>query len=276
MNTLKQSHLIKVNKNFNSIYNLVKWIFKRCALFPTCFNDRTIITHHLSCFLCPLCYPFPGSSVPPITTPAATVVPAPRDRHSPAAQQPSGYHIDDCPSVSDSPPRSIACPVTTQRKLCPGSKPVCAQGIGKTKGFLRASGQDQPWRWASALQRRLPSTGSPRCAHPRAAASSSATRPSARPPPACWGQRPFYCECVAAMGHGVSKPRTLRWRTNPTLAPEGRVLRTKWALGKHTLGRTAAEGFVARRCVSALLTLLHWVLLLSRFSDEETEAREVK
>lgn len=62
----------------------------------------------------------------------------------------------------------------------------------------------------------------------------------------------------------------------PNSCPRGAVLRTKWAPGKHTLESTVAKGFIARRCVKALLTLLHVVLLLPHFSDEETEAREVK
>lgn len=62
----------------------------------------------------------------------------------------------------------------------------------------------------------------------------------------------------------------------PNLAPEGRVLRTQRALGKHTSESAVAEGLIARRCVKALLALLPLGLLLSRFSDEETEAGEVK
>lgn len=81
---------------------------------------------------------------------------------------------------------------------------------------------------------------------------------------------------VAAMDQVAYKSRTLRGRISPAPAPEGRVPGTKWALGKHTLESVAAEGFRARRCVKTLLTLLHLVLVLFHFSDEETEAREVK
>lgn len=145
MNKLKQSHLIKVNKNFNSIYNVIKWIFKRCAVLPTCFNDHTIIIHRLSCFLCPLFYPLPPgplSPPQPLQPPLWFLRPetTPQPRLSPAALQLLSRWLPfgELPATQEQFPATV----TTQRKLCSGSKPGCAQGAGKTKGFLRASGQD--------------------------------------------------------------------------------------------------------------------------------------
>lgn len=57
----------------------------------------------------------------------------------------------------------------------------------------------------------------------------------------------------------------------PIPAQEGQVLRTKWAVSKHTLERIVTKGLIARQHAKALHTLSHLDCYLSHSSDEENE-----